>query len=69
MAYAIRLYIGLHYSSSTIADSDATSYTVEYLAPCRNDYAFSIAVINEAGVGDFSPPLLIAVQPGMYVCM
>ena len=74
IGYVIRLYSGMHYSLASIADRDTTSYTIENLVPFHFDYAFSIAVMNEAGVGEFSPPLHIAVQPGMcvycmYVCL
>ena len=53
----------LHISTMN-ADSDATSYTIGNLFPCCSDYALSIAVMNEAGIGDFSPPLSVATKPG-----
>lgn len=64
IAYGIRLYKGLEFTSATIAADSQTSYTLYNLVPCWSGYAFSVALINEVGVGDYSPPLPVAVKSG-----
>ena len=69
LGYSVRLYIGTHYMTDMITDSQATSYTIKNLLPCSSNTAFSIAVLNEAGLGDFSPPLSFATQSRTCICM
>ena len=69
--YEIRVYDLSHIMKTVfVSDASTTHYTFNDLPPCKYRYSFSIAAVNEAGIGKHSNPTLAApISKGMVAVL
>lgn len=69
LGYQIQVFqSGVIQHQSTLLGSQSTTYTITNFRYCQRSYSFSVAAVNEAGVGVQTKPLVAGIpHSGMYI--